>query len=322
MVFVAHVPDRREPAIRNGTILLGLVYLAFFLVDLRVFAIKTAVLPLSLSYGLLVRQRVAFVQDWLPLLGATILFDAIRGAIWTAIAAGYHVYYVDYVVALEQAVFGTPAAPLPLQAWRHPGLDVAAIVLHASHFAFFLPFGIVLWHTRRDQFFTYRRALVIAMGIGLVGYALIPTAPPWMAALPDIRAIPPVAHISDRIYTQYVQALHASFATNPVAAMPSLHVAFPAVGALVGWWAYGRWTGLALCLYALMVIGAVVYLGEHYAVDVLAGVGVALLAVHVARRIAGPTLSFRAAVILSALAVALTIAAAILSALFPAATRT
>jgi membrane-associated phospholipid phosphatase len=297
-------------AIWISIVVLAVIYVVLFIGGIRFFVFKTAILPVILAYGLLVRQRAAFVMDWLPLLSATVLFDAIRGAIWIAIQRGYQSYYHEYVVTLEQAIFGVPAMPLPFQLLRTPALDDAAVMVHASHFAFFLLFGLILWHARREHFQLFRRALVFVMMFGLLGYAVIPTVPPWMAAEPGLGFIPPVAHVVQGIYTRYAHELYGSLDTNPVAAMPSLHVAIPVLCALVGWLAYGRRIGIALSVYALTVMFVVIYLGEHYAVDVIAGVIVAVVAVALARRMVSLSLSFRSAVLASAACLGLTVAIA------------
>ena len=68
-----------------------------------------------------------------------------------------------------------------------------------------------------------------------------------------------------------------SFEPNHIAAFPSMHVAIALlVGLTMGH--YGlvlRWTGLA---YAAMMSASVVYLGEHYLIDVIAAWVVALAA--------------------------------------------
>ncbi|MGH9240468.1 MAG: phosphatase PAP2 family protein [Vicinamibacterales bacterium] len=282
-----------------GTGLLAVFYVGLFIGGTRFFVYKTAVLPVFLVYGMLLRERVAFARDWVPLLAATLLFDALRGAIYVAIASGSHDYYVEYVIALEQAVLGVPAVPVLLQTMRAPALDLAAVLIHGSHFAYFLLFGLVLWHARREHFPTFRRALVLVMAFGLVGYWAIPTAPPWLAA--QQFDLPPVEWIVSGVYTHRLPELHRAFDTNPVAAMPSLHAAFPLMCALVGWQAYGRRIGTILSIYAALVAFSVMYLGEHYGVDVLAGVLVAVLATHLGPRMAGLGLSFRGAMGVSGL---------------------
>lgn len=303
---LAHESVRSPRAIWISIVALAIIYVALFVSGVRFFVFKTAVVPVILAYALLVRQRVAFVTDWLPLLSATVLFDAVRGAIWLVVQRGYQVYYVQYVIDLERAIFGVPAVSIPFQTTRTPTLDVIAVLIHSTHFMYFLFFGLVLWHARREHFRPFRRALVLVMMFGLVGYAVIPTAPPWIAALPYYHALPPVPHIAESVYTHYVQELYGAFATNPMAAMPSLHVAFPVMCALVGWRAYGPRIGVALSLYALAVSLAAIYLGEHYAVDAVGGGLLAWLATAVARRLTSLDLSFRATLIVSAAGIACT----------------
>lgn len=275
--------DASSPVLAWAIAALALVYVALFIGGVRFFVFKTAILPVFLVYGALLRVRRAFVLDWFPLLSATLLFDALRGAIYRAIRAGYLDYHVHYVIALETWLFGVPAAPLWLRRVASPWLDAAGVLVHASHFAFFLLFGLVLWHTRSERFAEFRRGLVILMALGLVGYAAVPTAPPWLAA--QEGAIPPVPHVAAAVYTHHLPGMFEAFATNPVAAMPSLHVAFPALCALVGWRAFGRRAGVLLSAYVAAVAFAAMYLGEHYAVDVLAGLGAAGLAAALAHRV-------------------------------------
>lgn len=64
---------------------------------------------------------------------------------------------------------------------------------------------------------------------------------------------------------------------NPVAAFPSLHEAFPVLGLLYGLRIFGR-RAWPLALWCLAVCFSIVYLGEHYLIDAIAGVVVAALA--------------------------------------------
>ena len=63
-------------------------------------------------------------------------------------------------------------------------------------------------------------------------------------------------------------------AANQIAAMPSLHSAFPALLAMISLHHFGR-RGWPVPVYACLVFLAVTGLGEHYLVDVLTGVALA-----------------------------------------------
>jgi membrane-associated phospholipid phosphatase len=304
------VPDRTDQRAGLGLALgiaaLGAFYIWMFASGDRFFIRKTGVMPLFVLYGLLQRRRVAFLVDWLPLLAGTVLFDAVRGAIFLAEQYVSYPRFADYVIVLERLVVGTPAAPLVLQQWRTHALDLAAVLFHGSHFAFFLLFGLVLWHARREYFAFYRYALLLVMGLGLLCYAIIPTVPPWMA-FEQLHLLPPITHVAKYVYTSYSQELYGTFDSNPVAAMPSLHAAFPTTCALIGWRAFGRPIGIGLAVYASLVMLAVVYLGEHYVVDVIAGAALAAAVVYATRRSAAAW-SVRQSLVISGSATALTFA--------------
>ena len=73
---------------------------------------------------------------------------------------------------------------------------------------------------------------------------------------------------------------------NGVAAFPSLHAGYPFLAFLVLRKAFGAWGWLALA-YAAAVWWAIVFTGDHYVVDVLAGIGYATVAYLAAPRLSG-----------------------------------
>ena len=115
--------------------------------------------------------------------------------------------------------------------------------------------------------------------IGLVGYVVVPTAPPRMFptfGFPDTL----VEHRHAEPRQRPVQ-----LAANPYAAMPSLHAADALIVgismALVcrHWWAKALWL-----LWPAWVWFAVMATGNHFWLDILAGIVVALLAAVVVYR--------------------------------------
>ena len=133
---------------------------------------------------------------------------------------------------------------------------------------------------RHERFARFRNAILLANLIGLAGFALMPTAPPWM--FPKKGFVGGVNHSSELIHTL----------GNQYAAMPSLHAADALiVGYCLAlscrrWWAKALWA-----LWPLWVWFCVVATANHYVLDVLAGIAVAVFSLLVT---AGARRLFRA----------------------------
>jgi hypothetical protein len=183
-------------------------------------------------------------------------------------------------------------------------------VLVWAHWLWFMvPHGslVYIMLRRRGRFDRAATMTYAVFDIGAMVYWILPTAPPWYAAAQGGRG----GHFNGRL--QAVEAsngrpqeiavrrmmveygeffwkdgwgpLYSVFGGNPLAAMPSLHFATsmmaaqllsetgPVVGAVA--WGYTATLGFAL-----------VYLGEHYVVDLIAGA-----ALTTAVRSAGPRVS-------------------------------
>ena len=125
----------------------------------------------------------------------------------------------------------------------------------------------LLWvYLRRHERFTrFRNTILLANVIGLVGFVLMPTAPPWM--FPHEGFVPGVNHSSALLQTL----------GNQYAAMPSLHAADALI---VGWFLVATsrtiWAKALWALWPLWVWFCVVATANHYLLDVLAGIGVAV----------------------------------------------
>jgi membrane-associated phospholipid phosphatase len=127
--------------------------------------------------------------------------------------------------------------------------------------------------------------------LGLIGYWALPTAPPWYAA--QAGALGPATPTMRRMMREHGEAfwkgawtpLYDALAGNPLAAMPSLHFATSVMAAHVLGDA-GPVQGALGWTYAVTLGFALVYLGEHYVVDLLAGLALAEGVRHNRRRAA------------------------------------
>jgi membrane-associated phospholipid phosphatase len=170
-------------------------------------------------------------------------------------------------VQLQRAL-GRPGRVLP-----H---DVFLSGIHWSWF--FVPHGsiayILLRH--RPQFERSAAQMAAVFDIGLLGYWLVPTAPPWWAGregeMPPVRRI--MTETGEHVWGDLWKPLYDSLGTNPFAAMPSLHFATSVMAAhVLG--DTGRKAGALGWAYAGTLGFALVYLGEHYIADLIAGLALA-----------------------------------------------
>jgi membrane-associated phospholipid phosphatase len=129
----------------------------------------------------------------------------------------------------------------------------------------------LLWTHRcrpSEAYVKLRTALLVASGVGLVGFVLFPTAPPRLAALGIADS---VSHGTVNLNASTLHWLY-----NPYAAMPSMHVAYATlVGYSLARWGRRRWLRWLGGLYPLWVAVEVVATGNHFVLDVLAGAIVA-----------------------------------------------
>jgi membrane-associated phospholipid phosphatase len=129
--------------------------------------------------------------------------------------------------------------------------------------------------------------LAATFDLTLVGYWLVPTAPPWWVSEKlgrmdgEVRRV--MSEVADWVKGKPnpTEGEH-EMGANPFAAMPSDHFASAAMTALL-LTEQDRRLGMFGWGYALALGFTLVYLGEHYVGDLLAGLALAL-AVHAARR--------------------------------------
>jgi membrane-associated phospholipid phosphatase len=196
--------------------------------------------------------------------------------------------HFDYPIVADR-VLGLgelPSARLQRALNRHgpdgPEWRTLDRVLVWTHWSWFLvPHAALVYILLRDPA-RFPRAAVMTYAVFNTGasvYWVAPTAPPWYADLfAAERGVEELA--VRRMMVEYGEffwrdgwgSLYSVFGGNPLAAMPSLHFATSLMAALL----LAEVSAAAGALgftYALTLGFALVYLGEHYVVDLLAGAG-------------------------------------------------
>jgi len=131
-----------------------------------------------------------------------------------------------------------------------------------------------LWWSRADLYRPLRNGLVLTNVIAFAVFWLYPVAPPRMLAHDGFSDVVASTHAFGSWHTGALAS-----AANQLAAMPSLHMAWAAWCTVVVWrLSRSVWLrGLAV-LYPCMTAFAVLATGNHYVLDLLAGLGTLVLA--------------------------------------------
>jgi hypothetical protein len=260
-------------------------------------------MPLFIVLGataLLVNRFGRFTYYFVPVLVG--LFAYVASAQYvTKFKLGVH-----YTPQLKAEEYLTPG-PIPtvwLQEHLYHGrtgvLEVFSFSMYVSHFVVPLLLAVGLALTDRGRAFSMLMFGILAASLlGEITFILAPTAPPWLAAQEGY--VSGVHHVlKQTLYDLDLTKLAAldgdASKYNVTAAVPSLHVAFPIICILTAVWArLPRWVVVALAINLLGVIFAIVYTGEHYLVDALAGVLYGLVAWVLVRRLMEPGARLRRA---------------------------
>jgi membrane-associated phospholipid phosphatase len=215
---------------------------------------------------------------------------------------------VRYPIAVDRVLGAGELPNVRLQrAFSRPGrVTRLDRVLAVIHWAWFIePHLALAWILLRNErrFPRAARQMGAAFDIGCAIYFAVPTAPPWWAAekgyMPEMgvrgrqagavavadagreneeiapASIPPrlrrvMVEVGEGTWGRAWPALYSSLGGNPWAAMPSLHFGTSVLAAIL-LAESGPVAGAAGWSYALTLGFALVYLGEHYLVDLLVG---------------------------------------------------
>lgn len=174
------------------------------------------------------------------------------------------------VEGIERALFAgmVPTRLLQEQLYARDlaWLDYAAFVAHGFWFGVPFAFGLVLTIYQRQRILEFTVWMTALTYIAAIFFLLLPVRPPWME--PGIERV-----LMVRNYGDYVD-----IDNNPAAAFPSLHAALPAMVAMFFFIRCDpklRFYGWLAVAFTLTVSASIVYMGEHWVIDVVAGYGVA-----------------------------------------------
>jgi membrane-associated phospholipid phosphatase len=223
--------------------------------------------------AVIVGRLKSFLRDWLPFVALLLAYEMLRG-----FADNHFSLHVASLVTWERTVF---AGHLPTevlqrhfyQAGQIHWHDIGATIIYFLHFPLPLVAAFFLWLKDKSQYYRFIVALLALSFAGFVTFLLFPAAPPWYAAGQGLISVTKITDLAvDHLEWRWNLSYYYSHLNpNQVAAIPSLHAAYPVL-VLLALRRYNRKLLWWFLPYPLLVWLSIVYLGEHYAIDVIAGV--------------------------------------------------
>lgn len=206
------------------------------------------------------------------------LYDAVTNLAPTreAIALGHG----RAILGFEQSLHIDPE--LSLNRWLAAHDTLGTIVSYYydnAHFVVTLGLLGWLWWKRADIYRPLRNALVAINVLGLLVFWRYPVAPPRMLTSSGFSDVVASTNPFGQWHTGSVAA-----EANQFGAMPSLHLAWAVWCTLALWRMSTRtWVRALALLYPFLTTFAVLATGNHYLLDVLAGVGTFAVALALVR---------------------------------------
>jgi membrane-associated phospholipid phosphatase len=234
----------------------------------------------------------ALIERWLPkgwmdLLrqvalfgGAYLAYRVIEGAVDNAGPAFVH---ARDLISIERSlhIFIEPT----LQSWAsgsHLVMVLATYLYINAQTTILIALLLYLYVAHNRSYYFVRNMAFVAMMIGLIGYAVFPTAPPRF--VPNWGFVDTVSQVTN---TSPRNNDIMKLFINPYAAVPSMHVAF---ATMLGWtlvrlvksWPARIWWAL----WPVLIAFVTVITANHFLLDAVFGLATAGIAAVVARRLA------------------------------------
>jgi hypothetical protein len=215
-----------------------------------------------------------FLKDWTPFILFYLGYEFLRGLI-PYVTKNVHILPM---INTDKFIFGfIPTIKLQALLYNPMRLmwyDYVAVTLYISYFVTPMLVGYYFWLKDRVFFKKFAFGILVVSYAAFITYIIFPAMPPWMAS--SYGYIPPVKEVTGVVMAHFFQtsinlpSVYSLIGGNAVAAMPSLHAAIPLMIFLF-LFKWNKKAGLLFIPYVLGAWFAVIYLGEHYFIDVAMG---------------------------------------------------
>jgi len=175
---------------------------------------------------------------------------------------------------VDLALFGYSFTAAVQNFFASPTVTMIATVFYSFHVYLVVAAMIFFWFACRRVYRGYTYSLILTSYLALITFAVVPTAPPWFSG------------VAANLLNDGVKMLPNSFSTleqiflgaaDKLAAFPSLHAAYATLFAAYSIKLDPKIGFISIPLL-LGILFSTLYLGQHYLIDLIAGIAYAMLA--------------------------------------------
>lgn len=229
--------------------------------------------------SLMVKRTRNFIFDWAPFLFILLSYDYLRGFVPSLIPQTHF----EEMIKTDSWFFKQLPNQILQKSFFHPThlqwYDFLGTLLYFLHYILPFGFGFLLWINNKKYFREFVTGISLLSYAAWITYLLFPAAPPWLAA--QSGYVSEVTKIMNSTLTSifgrfdFVTIYH-NLNPNPIGSVPSTHAAYAFLIFLFSLHFF-KYKALFFLPYVLAIWFFIVYLGEHYVIEVVLGAFYALI---------------------------------------------
>lgn len=214
-----------------------------------------------------------FMKNSALIVAVLLTYESLQGITGTLVHSGS----VVSLAPLDQALVGSNFVADVQKAFASSATTFISTMFYGMH-AFLIVIAFVLfWFKDRAVYRGYTYSLVVTSYLALITFVILPTYPPWLAGTAQNLLAAGTKMLPTAF--QNMQAVLLSGESDVVAAFPSLHAAYVTLFSIF-MFKLGRKYGLVSLPIAGGVYFSIIYLGQHFLVDLLGGIAYAGISVY------------------------------------------
>jgi len=215
-------------------------------------------------------------RSWLPFVSILLSYEALAGVVGSYASSKI----VFSLYPIDRFLWGFNVTGWIQSTFYSPTMTQITSLFYTLHFPLVVITSGTLWYFNRKLFGKYTATMIITSYAALVTFVLLPTAPPWYQDVAANLYQSTGASVLPNTLSSAISMIES----DQFAAFPSLHMAYATIFAY-----FMIRLNRRLAFISVPVAGGILfstlYLGQHYVIDLIAGVAYALIPILVVERL-------------------------------------